>query len=174
MWWDCVAAQGRAPSAPATMKRKALATATAQSGVSSDGRKLTLGTGWRNLTLPPFTYNSMAYGRGAAQAEEQPEERIATTTVTAPEAKPTKTASEAAYDDLLTTLESPCNEAISLVSLNRLIYALLCAVTANTYFCRQDEATGIAMKAQMKISTQLLAVSTARPRPHFAWQLLPL
>ena len=116
----------------------------------------------------------MAYGRAAAQAEEQREERIATTTVAAPEAKPPNTASEAAYDDLLTTLESPCNEAISLVSLDRLIYALLCAVTANTYFCRQDEAAGIAMKAQVKFSTQLLAVSTARPRPHFAWQLLPL
>ena len=111
---------------------------------------------------------------GDAAQPEQPEERIVTTTATAPETKPTNTAGEAAHDDLLTTLESPCNEAISLVSLNRLTYALLCAVTADTYFCRQDEATGIAMKAQMKISTQLLAVSTARPRPHFAWQLLPL
>ena len=114
--------------APATTKRKAPATATAQGGVSSGRRKSALGAAWRNLTLPPFTYNSMAYGRAAAQAEEQPEERIATTTVTAPEAKPTKTASEAAYDDLLTTLESLCNEAIFLVSLNRLICALLCAV----------------------------------------------
>ena len=147
------------------MKRKTPATSTAQGGVSSDRRKSTLGNGWRNLTLPPFPYNSMTYGRAAAQAEEHPEERIATTTAIAPEAKPTNTASEAAYDDLLTTLESPCNEKNSLVSLNRLIYALLCAVTADTYFCCQDEATGIAMKARVKMSTQLLAVSTARPRP---------
>ena len=57
--------------APATTKRKAPATATAQGGVSSGGRKSALGAAWRNLTLPPFTYNSMAYGRAAAQAEEE-------------------------------------------------------------------------------------------------------
>ena len=42
--------QGRAPGAPATMKRKAPATATAQGGVSSGGRKSALGAAWRNLT----------------------------------------------------------------------------------------------------------------------------
>ena len=45
-----VVAAGRASSAPATMKRKAPATATAQGGVSSGGRKSALGAAWRNLT----------------------------------------------------------------------------------------------------------------------------
>ena len=113
----------------------------------------------------------MTYGRAAAQAEEHPEERIATTTAIAPEAKPTNTASEAAYDDLLTTLESPCNEKISLVSLNRLIYALLCAITANIYFCRQDEATRIAMKAQMRFAYELLIGWLVRLHNNKSWVL---
>ena len=80
---------------------------------------------------------------------------IATST-TANAEVPQMSTSEAAYDELLTILESPCNEGISLVSLNRLIYALLCAITANIYFCRQDEATRIAMKAQMRFAYELL------------------
>jgi hypothetical protein len=119
---------------------------------------LTLGTGWRNLTLPSFTFNSMAYGRATAEPQHAAGEIATSTTIstTANAEVPQMNTSEAAYDELLTILESPCNEGISLVSLNRLIYALLCAITANIYFCRQDEATRIEMRAQMRFAYELL------------------
>ena len=154
------------------MKRKGYdAAASSQGSISSDGSKLTLGAGWRDLTLPSFTFNSMAYGRAAAEAEHAPGD-IPTTAMAAPEEQEMNT-NEAAYAELLTTLESPCSSAVSLVSLNRLIYAVLCAITANIYFCRQDEGTRIAMREQMRFAYELLLGWLVRLHNGKCW-VLPL
>ena len=109
---------------------------SSQGGVSSDGSSVTISDGWRDLTVPAFTVNSMAYG-AASQPSVPGTSDVASDTVV--EEEDAAATSNGAYDELLATLAAPHGEVPSLVKTNTWLYAVLTAFTFSAFFASQSE-----------------------------------
>ena len=125
--------------------------------VASGDPGASLPPGWSCLHVPPFTFNSMAYGAAGLSSAMGPRtESTAQASSQEDDTGDLRVTGDDAYEELLDVLASPHGKALPLVKSNPWIYGILTAMTFNAFFVSQSVVKRRELVANMEFAFELM------------------